>query len=186
VAPAQLDAGVSGGEPPIGFQMFVVAVLLPCERLPRSGSACPRCAKRGIGTTRRWVRIPPCMPQRRRVQPASVFGSVVPFEPFDELTRTPRLERLRRAKPAGNKLEIIRARSPSINFGLGQTPTTVICPMSILPGVRETLTRASCHVRLRGLPIQSPAVRLPEETGLPFRTSHLPPDQAGRQRSPST
>jgi hypothetical protein len=156
------------------------------RRLPRSGSACPGCAKRGIGTTRRWVRIPPCMPQRRRVQPASVFGSVVPFEPFDELTRILGWKGFVERSRLETSSRSSDARSPSINFGLGQMPTTVIYPMSILPGVRKTLTRASCHARLRGLPIQSPAVRLSEETGLPFRTSHLPPDQAGRQRSPST
>jgi hypothetical protein len=80
VQPLQLHAGVSGGELPIGFDMFLVAGMLPGGDFLGQGllvrdaaieTLAGQHAEFGLG----------------HVEPTAVFGCVVPFEPFDEAAR---------------------------------------------------------------------------------------------------
>ena len=85
VQPLQLHAGVSGGELPIGFDMFLVAGILPGGDFLGQGllvgdtsieTLARQHAEFGLG----------------HVQPTAVFGCVVPFEPLDEAARLGRGE----------------------------------------------------------------------------------------------
>ena len=85
VQPLQLHASVGGGELPIGFDMFLVAGMLPGGDFLGQGLLVRDTSIETL--TGQHAEFGLC-----HVQPAAVFGCVVPLEPLDEAARLGRGE----------------------------------------------------------------------------------------------